>query len=222
LPAGIDRPVASNVQLRGRFLLRVLRARWSLMPPRRSRIRSAEKPADARMRNAAAIRFKLIDFTLQAVQQLKQAGPIPREGMASAPALIETVIDIVTSPSQLSRPEQPAMIEPGIEAGIEARIEARIEPVLVVPSAREGRHGDRRLVTSPTLETAITEAVKKGVPGCETFVGVIVERTKPKSRFDANWALRGVKFGRADRDKANLAISTIVERMQREFGLSDD
>jgi len=33
---------------------------------------------------------------------------------------------------------------------------------------------------------------------------------------------RGVKFGRANREKANEAIAIIVERMQREFRLSDD
>jgi hypothetical protein len=31
-----------------------------------------------------------------------------------------------------------------------------------------------------------------------------------------------VKFGRADREKANQAVTTVVERMQREFRLSDD
>jgi hypothetical protein len=161
------------------------------------------------MENAAARRFQLIDFTLQAVQQLKQQSLIPQDDVPGPPALIETVIDIVTAPSQRSRPAEAAVIEPVIEP-------APVVPVL------EARSGDRRLVTPPTLETAIADAVKKGVPGCEMFVGVIVERTKPKSRFDANWALRGVKFGRADREKANLAISTIVERMQREFGLSDE
>jgi hypothetical protein len=51
---------------------------------------------------------------------------------------------------------------------------------------------------------------------------VIVQRITPKSRFDAKWALRGVKFGRADREKAHKAVTTAVERMQREFRLSDD
>jgi hypothetical protein len=80
----------------------------------------------------------------------------------------------------------------------------------------------RSLIASETLQSAITDAVKKAEPACEAFVGVIVEPTTPQSRFDANWALRGVKFGRADREKANKAVTTIVERMQREFCLSDD
>jgi hypothetical protein len=31
-----------------------------------------------------------------------------------------------------------------------------------------------------------------------------------------------VKFGRADREKVNEAIATIVESMQREYSLADD
>jgi len=31
--------------------------------------------------------------------------------------------------------------------------------------------------------------VKKAHPGCEPFVGVIVQRTNPTSRLEANWAV---------------------------------
>jgi hypothetical protein len=78
---------------------------------------------------------------------------------------------------------------------------------------------DRSLVSREHLQSAITEAVKKTEPACEAFVGVIVRRETPKSRFDANWSVRGVRFGRADRDKASQALATIVERMRREFSL---
>jgi hypothetical protein len=54
------------------------------------------------------------------------------------------------------------------------------------------------------------------------LVGVIVQPTTPKSRFDANWAVRGVKFGKADRAKVNEAIVAVVESMQREFQLTDE
>ena len=78
---------------------------------------------------------------------------------------------------------------------------------------------DRSLVSRDRLQSAITEAVKKADPDCEAFVGVIVQREKPKARLDANWAIRGVRFGKADRDKCSKALTTIVERMQREFVL---
>lgn len=81
---------------------------------------------------------------------------------------------------------------------------------------------DQNLITRTTLESAIAGAARKAAPGCESLVGVVVQRTTPKSRFDTNWALRGVKFGKANREKANEAIAIIVERMQREFRLSDD
>jgi hypothetical protein len=78
---------------------------------------------------------------------------------------------------------------------------------------------DRRVSkTAEELESTITEAVK-AAPGCEAFVGVIVQRTTPKSRLDANWELRGIKFGRVDRRIAKEVLTPIVERMQREFRL---
>ena len=76
-------------------------------------------------------------------------------------------------------------------------------------------------MTIPELEQAILEAVK-AAPGCEDFVGVIVAHEMPKSHRDPNWAIRGVKFGKADRKGANEALASVVERMQREFLLSDE
>ena len=69
---------------------------------------------------------------------------------------------------------------------------------------------------------AISEAVKKAAPGCEEFVGVMVQQDRPKSHLDPNWVIRGVKFGKADRKVVDEALATVVERMQREFLLSDD
>jgi hypothetical protein len=75
--------------------------------------------------------------------------------------------------------------------------------------------------TTEELELTITEAVK-ATPGCEAFVGVIVQRITPKSRLDATWELRGIKFGRSDRKLAREALTPIVERMQQEFRLTGD
>jgi hypothetical protein len=81
---------------------------------------------------------------------------------------------------------------------------------------------DRSSVSLERLQSAITEAVKKSDPGCECFVGVIVQRETPTARFGANWAIRGVRFGKANRDKSTQALATITERMQREFRLAED
>jgi hypothetical protein len=80
---------------------------------------------------------------------------------------------------------------------------------------------DRSSVSRESLQSAITEAVKKADPSCEGFSGVIVQPETPKTRFDANWAIKGVRFGKADREKTSQALATIVERMQREFILRD-
>jgi hypothetical protein len=79
----------------------------------------------------------------------------------------------------------------------------------------------RERIDSSVLELAIATAVKKSDQRCEDFIGVFVKRSPPKSRGDANWAVRGIKFGRAERDQCNTALAIIVERMKREFEISD-
>jgi hypothetical protein len=64
-------------------------------------------------------------------------------------------------------------------------------------------------------------AVKRADPRCEDFIGVFIEHRTPKSRDDTNWAVRGVKFGRAERRNCNAALSVIIERLKREFEISD-
>jgi hypothetical protein len=80
----------------------------------------------------------------------------------------------------------------------------------------------RNVVTRSQLQSAITDAVKKSDPECEVFVDVIVQMQTPKSRFDANWAIRGIKFGKADREKSTKALEAIVERLQSKYNVSED
>jgi len=77
-------------------------------------------------------------------------------------------------------------------------------------------------MTSPEIELAIAEAVKKTAPGCEDFIGVVIRQTTPKSRLDVNWELRGIRFGKADREMVKEAVASVVERMQREFRLTEN
>lgn len=81
---------------------------------------------------------------------------------------------------------------------------------------------NRALISRDEMQAAMTEAVKKANPDCEAFVGVFIERTKRTSILEANWAVKGIKFGRADRNKARDAVNRIVERMQCDFNLSND
>jgi hypothetical protein len=77
----------------------------------------------------------------------------------------------------------------------------------------------RTVLSRRCLERAIAAAVKSQ---CEGFAGVLIERIKPQSPSSANWTVRGIKFGTADRDKSRKVLGAIVERMQREFDLADD
>jgi hypothetical protein len=81
---------------------------------------------------------------------------------------------------------------------------------------------NRNLISRDEMQAAITEAVKKADPDCEAFVGVFVGRTTRTSILEANWTIKGIKFGRADRSKAHDAVNRIVERMQCDFDLSND
>jgi hypothetical protein len=40
--------------------------------------------------------------------------------------------------------------------------------------------------------------------------------------LDADWAIKDVRFGKADEGTSSLALATIVERMQRECSLGAD
>jgi hypothetical protein len=92
----------------------------------------------------------------------------------------------------------------------------------MISLARKPRSGSsREQIKCETLEVAIATAVKRSDPRCEPFIGVVIERRTPKSRDEANWAVRGIKFGKAERQNCNAALSVIVERLKREFEVSD-
>jgi hypothetical protein len=80
---------------------------------------------------------------------------------------------------------------------------------------------NRTSITRAALELAIAEAVRESDPGCKALVGVIVERVAPVSSGGANWAIKGVKYGKAERDRCGTAISNCVAEVQREFEVSD-
>jgi hypothetical protein len=80
--------------------------------------------------------------------------------------------------------------------------------------------GYRSKLLLEALETAIAVDVRRA-EGCEKFVGVCAERVERKSTEDVNWAVKGIKFGKADRDKANAALAITLERMQRKYILSN-
>jgi hypothetical protein len=81
---------------------------------------------------------------------------------------------------------------------------------------------DRRLISREDLRFRITKFVRTSDPACGSFVDVFIELTDPKSPGDPNWAIRGVRFGKADREKSRAALATIAERMQTTFRVSEE
>jgi hypothetical protein len=82
------------------------------------------------------------------------------------------------------------------------------------PTAREP-------IGRAALEAAITAAVKRSSPSCEPFVGILVERIGRSSSDETNWAIKGVKFGKSEREQCNSALSVIIERLKQEFEIVD-
>jgi hypothetical protein len=146
----------------------------------------------------------LVDHVLASVQVFKEAITGDVERRAS------TVVEEVLRDVVLSSPKAPSQ---------EVQTVARSSIFTRAPKRKRDK---RQSVEATALENAITTAVKNGVSGGKGFVGVFVKRLTPKSRFDANWAIRGVRFGSTDRDTVNKALVNIVGRMQADFRLSDD
>lgn len=174
----------------------------------RARNRRTVTNLQAEVKNSISESLELLEWTMQRVQQIQEEikEPIPQEPISNNDEIFDTLFELITSPTPPVRVSRP--------------VTEQKQPTSL--SSKTEAHGDQHLIGAQTLETAIAEAVKRGVPECREFVGVIVQRTTPQSRFDPNWALRGVKFGKADREKANEALTAIVDRMQREFKLSDN
>ena len=90
-------------------------------------------------------------------------------------------------------------------------------------SAQGGRQltAGRTPITRAALELAIAEAVRDSSPECGALIAIIVERVVPASPGGANWGVKGVRYGKAERDRCSAAILACVEEGQREFELAD-
>jgi hypothetical protein len=89
------------------------------------------------------------------------------------------------------------------------------------PKKKEQPARKRRSIARAALELAILDAVRQSDPQCKALIAVIIERVVPKSPQGANWAVKGVKYGRAERDRCSGAISRYVEAVQRDFDISN-
>jgi hypothetical protein len=96
-----------------------------------------------------------------------------------------------------------------------------IEEAKGEPMSSELELTRRTSIDRKALEAAIVADVQTSDPSCEGFVGVMLERAAADSSADANWKIKGIRFGRAERDKCNVALISVVERMQRQYEVSD-
>lgn len=79
----------------------------------------------------------------------------------------------------------------------------------------------RTWIARAALESALAENVRGSDPQCEGLIEIIVERVVPVSPDGANWAVKGVKYGKAEREACSAAISKVVAQRQCEFEVSD-
>ena len=89
-------------------------------------------------------------------------------------------------------------------------------------AAEQRRPAPRQTVTRDALQFVIAEAIRTTGSQCDAFVGVWLEKRTPKSRDDANWKVKGIKYGKSDRAACDAALSDIVERLQQEFVILDE
>lgn len=104
------------------------------------------------------------------------------------------------------------------------------DPIKVTPESEPGRKSvrkksgssDRKSITREILERFLTDAVRKSAPECEGFVGVIVQRVMPEGLDGANWVVKGVKYGKADRSRCETVLGTSLREEQQNYVLVDD
>src|SRR5262245_44064907 len=63
------------------------------------------------------------------------------------------------------------------------------QPPATPPKKTWWSKDNRVSIAAAELELAIADGVK-ATPGCEDFVGVVVQRKTPESRLDPNWEVR--------------------------------
>ena len=103
-------------------------------------------------------------------------------------------------------------------------------PIKVTPESelqrdsvrKKSGNSDRKPITRAILERCLTDAVRKSAPECEGFVGVIIQRVMPEGLDGANWVVKGVRYGKADRSRCETVLGTSLREKQQNYVLVDD
>ena len=87
-------------------------------------------------------------------------------------------------------------------------------------SKRRAKPQIQRPALQAEIEAGITLAVQKSDPECAEFVWAFIakgERHGPGAR----WTIRGVKYGRAPRDKCDAVLAKITAKLQTQFVVAE-
>jgi hypothetical protein len=112
----------------------------------------------------------------------------------------------------------------GIAAGKPEQISKRspdIARCIMTDKSTELSVKKRTWIARADLETALAGSIRDSDPKCESLIAIIVERIVPASPDGANWTVKGVRYGKAEREACNSAIARFVEEGQREYEVSD-
>jgi hypothetical protein len=74
----------------------------------------------------------------------------------------------------------------------------------------------RRPALKSEIEAAITSSVRGSDPACAKFVGAIIAECK-NGKVAAGWILKGVKYGKAPRDRCDAALTAIMSKLQGQY-----
>jgi cold shock protein len=97
--------------------------------------------------------------------------------------------------------------------------ESSIETVNAASGARA--NGSRKPISRTDLEQLLVASIRTSHPECGSLVGVIVEKITPASPGDTDWAVKGVRYGSADRRRCAAALSNSLNELQQRFQVVD-
>jgi hypothetical protein len=74
------------------------------------------------------------------------------------------------------------------------------------------------MVPRSGLEQAIVAAVQQSSSACRGFLSVYIEPC-PEDEVGSNWRVKGIKYGRANRDTCDAALLDIVRNLKERYAL---
>lgn len=80
---------------------------------------------------------------------------------------------------------------------------------------------DRLSVFRSVLEQSLSDAIRTDDPECSGLVGIILEPAPPGAANGANWAVKGVRFGRVDRDRCTMVLARCLANMGSKYQVSE-